>query len=139
MLFIFSIGFRWLSFLCFELWAIDHLDNFKGKGVKINNSLEINGRKWTTERRKQEVVKRECCTINLKDENLLRSSMLKKTYSPLATMLSSSAANMISLILRGAAHRTTTFISDEEFSYVMWKKKRKEKRRKKKKKEINKK
>jgi hypothetical protein len=38
----FSLAF---VFLCFELWTIGHLGNAKGTGVKINNSLEINGRK----------------------------------------------------------------------------------------------
>lgn len=40
--------------------------------------------------------------------HLLSSSMLKKTYSPLETMLRSWAANIISLIFLGPAHRTTT-------------------------------
>ena len=39
---------------------------------------------------------------------LLSSSMLKKTYSPLSTILSSWAASMISLIFTGVAQRTTT-------------------------------
>lgn len=40
--------------------------------------------------------------------HLLNSSMLKKTYSPLSTMLSSSAASMISRTVFGLAHSTTT-------------------------------
>lgn len=39
---------------------------------------------------------------------LENSSMLKNTYSPLPTMLSSSAANMISRMVLGLAHIITT-------------------------------
>jgi len=40
--------------------------------------------------------------------HLLKSSMLKNTYSPLATMLSSSAASSISRTVLRLAHTTTT-------------------------------
>ena len=48
---------------------------------------------------------------------LFSNSMLKKTYSPLPTMLSSSAANIISLIFGGEAHNTTTarHVEQKEF------------------------
>lgn len=46
--------------------------------------------------------------INLKMNYLLNSSMLKNTYSPLSIMLSSSAANSISLTVNGLAHTTIT-------------------------------
>lgn len=48
--------------------------------------------------------------INIKMNYLLNSSssMLKNTYSPLSIMLSSSAANIISLTVNGLAHTTIT-------------------------------
>lgn len=46
--------------------------------------------------------------INIKMNYLLNSSMLKNTYSPLSIMLSSSAANSISLTVNGLAHTTIT-------------------------------
>lgn len=40
--------------------------------------------------------------------HLANNSMLKKTYSPLSIMFSSSAANIISRIAAGLAHMITT-------------------------------
>lgn len=53
---------------------------------------------------------------------LLNSSMLKNTYSPLSIMLSSSAANRISLTLDGEAHTTITETELRTEISPLWKK-----------------
>lgn len=61
--------------------------------------------------------------INIKMNYLLNSSMLKNTYSPLSIMLSSSAANSISLTVNGSAHTTITETesSSENLNHHDWK------------------
>lgn len=63
------------------------------------------------------VCKYRTLSINKMMTYLLNNSMLKNTYSPLSIILSSSAANSISLTVNGLAH--TTITETEERSAIL--------------------